>query len=181
MTDSVVNTETPVVEEKAVVPNANLAIYFKNIYVTIDSGYYRYGTVGSIPTAVLSTDPLKFRMWTFNLTFQLYPQESNVYTITVDGKEIDPKPVTIVFEDELTGTVCLKSKVLNAYKCVTYSWSQDNPFVIILRFTSPCIIRKPTLVNFNVNINDGNASPTCPCTSQTNCVCGTSGYPSCDC
>jgi len=157
-------------------------VYFKNISVSVDSGYFRYGTVGSIPTVILSTDPSKFRMWLFTLTCQLNVQESNVYTITVDGTQISPKPVEITFEDELTGTVCLKSKVLNANKCVTYSWSQENPYVIVLQFTSPCPIRKPTLVNFNININDANQSVTCPCqvSCNNNCGCCPDGCGSCN-
>jgi hypothetical protein len=43
MTDPSTNTDAPLVEEKTTVtPDANLAVYFKNISVSVDSGYLRY-------------------------------------------------------------------------------------------------------------------------------------------
>jgi hypothetical protein len=128
-------------EDELSAPTENLAIYFKNILVTVTDGEYSYGTVGSMPSTLLNSPTTNFRMWNFCLAFELFPTRDETYTITLDGTRIDPKPVKISFEDELSGVFTIQSKTFNAHKYITYQWNKDDPFFITLslklRVTSP--------------------------------------------
>jgi len=154
------------------IPNPNLAVFFKNVAITVtDGSHINYATIGAIPTSSeIKTEFKQFRMWNFNITMTLEPNESGTYEMMIDGSDIVPKPVQIVFEDKLTGLITFKNKVLNANRYVSYKWDSSDSFKIYLTLSLPCHFKRPTLINMNININDCNASPTCP--SQSGCAKG---------
>ena len=136
----------------------NSPIYFKKVQFNITDGYLRYASVGAIPSTNINSfnpnDLYKKRIWNFNITAILKKSSTNEYTITINGNNIEPKPVGISFEGDLTGVVSIKGKVIDANRYVKYEWKSSDPYEITLFFTSPCTIKKEALVNFNININD---------------------------
>lgn len=136
------------------VPVSNLSIFFKNIQVDVTDGAFSYGTVGSIPNTLLNSPSQNFRMWNFCLALELLPTLNHEYSITIDGTQIEPKPVQISFEGKLSGILTIQAKTFNAHRYVTYSWNKDDPYLIRLFVRLPCPITRKTFVYLNVNIND---------------------------
>lgn len=146
------------------IPDNNLPVYLQKYKVHISdgkdneskAGSVKYTTVGAIPSNVKNE-----RIWNFDLSGTLKPNIDK-YHIVYDFKDVDYKDKNIIFKNIVSGTFNICDQVFDASKIIgsNYTFSdKDSTLTIIIGITKFGFrLKKETLFNYQLNINDDTSS-----------------------